>query len=65
VPDRKALLDEMYSLLKPGGRLLVVEPDFHADRINFTQTLSLAAAAGFSSPVKRKVTISRAVVLGK
>jgi ubiquinone/menaquinone biosynthesis C-methylase UbiE len=65
VPDRKALLEEVYSLLKPGGRLLVVEPELHVDRINFAETLKLATAAGFTPLGERKVTISRAMVFGK
>ena len=65
VPDRQAFLSEVYSLLKPGGRLLVVEPNFHVERINFEETLRLAAAAGFTALGERKVTISRAMLLGK
>ena len=65
VPDRQAFLSEVYSLLKPGGRLLVVEPNMHVKRINFEETLRLAAATGFTALGERKVTISRAMLLGK
>jgi ubiquinone/menaquinone biosynthesis C-methylase UbiE len=65
VPDRQAFLSEVYGLLKPGGRLLVVEPNFHVERINFAETFQLAAAAGFTAQGERKVTISRAILLGK
>jgi len=65
VPDRQAFLSEVYSLLKPGGRLLVVEPNMHVKRINFEETLSLAASTGFTALGERKVTISRAMLLGK
>ena len=65
VPDRQAFLNEVYHLLKPGGRLLVVEPQMHVDRINFAETMKLAAGRGFTPLGERKVTISRAMVLEK
>jgi len=65
VPDRQAFISEVYNLLKPGGRLLVVEPNLHVGKINFEETLKLAAAAGFIALGERKVTISRAMLLGK
>jgi ubiquinone/menaquinone biosynthesis C-methylase UbiE len=65
VPDRPAFLAEVYSMLKPGSRLLVVEPKLHVNTINFERTLQLAAAAGFTPLGERKITISRAMVLGK
>jgi ubiquinone/menaquinone biosynthesis C-methylase UbiE len=65
VPDRQAFLGEIYSLLKPGGRLLVVEPKMHVNQASFAETLKVAAAAGFTTLGERKVAISRAMLLGK
>jgi ubiquinone/menaquinone biosynthesis C-methylase UbiE len=65
VPDRQAFLGEIYSLLKPGGRLLVVEPKMHINQASFAETLKVAAAAGFTTLGERKVAISRAMLLGK
>jgi ubiquinone/menaquinone biosynthesis C-methylase UbiE len=65
VPDRQALLSEIFRISKPGGRLLVVEPKLHVNTIDFEETLKLAAAADFTSQDERKVTISRSMLLGK
>ena len=65
VPDRVAFLEEVYHLLKPDGRLLVVEPKMHVNKINFQETLKVAVAAGFTTLGERKVAISRAMLLGK
>jgi ubiquinone/menaquinone biosynthesis C-methylase UbiE len=65
VPDRKALMSEVYGLLKPGGRLYVVEPKLHDNQSSFDETMKIAISAGFTPLGERKVTISRAVVLGK
>ncbi len=65
VPDRQALLSEVYRLLNPGGRLFVVEPKLHVRTINFEETLRIAVSAGFTLLGERKVAISQAMVLGK
>jgi len=65
VPDRQVFLGEVYHLLKPDGRLLVVEPKMHVNKINFEETLKVAAAAGFTTLGERKVAISRAMLLGR
>jgi len=65
VSDRQALLAEVYSHLKPGGRLLVVEPKLHVIQGSFEETLKIASSTGFIPLGERKVTISRAMLLGK
>jgi ubiquinone/menaquinone biosynthesis C-methylase UbiE len=65
VPDQQALLSEIYQYLKPGGRLYVVEPKLHVIEGSFEKTMQIAASAGFTPLGERKVTISRAKVLGK
>jgi len=47
VPDQAAFFAEVYSTLRPGGRLLVVEPKGHVSEDNFGRTLAAARAAGF------------------
>jgi ubiquinone/menaquinone biosynthesis C-methylase UbiE len=65
VPDRQALLSEVYGLLKPGGRLFIVEPKLHVIKGSFEETIKIAASTGFTLLGERKVTISRAMVLGR
>jgi ubiquinone/menaquinone biosynthesis C-methylase UbiE len=48
VPDQAAFLREVYGLLRPGGRLLIVEPRGHVKPEAFAATLEQAREAGFS-----------------
>ncbi len=45
-PD--AFFAEVRQALKPGGRLLVIEPKGHVSAENFSQTLDIAEKSGFS-----------------
>ena len=45
-PSPKETLKEMKQMLKPGGRLLVVEPKFHVSKALFQSMLTLAGAVG-------------------
>jgi len=46
VPDQNRLFGEISHTLKPGGRLLVIEPDWHVTPEEFEISLTAAAAAG-------------------
>jgi SAM-dependent methyltransferase len=46
VPDQRAFLGELAAALRPGGRLLVIEPAGHVTGEEFAATLAAAAAAG-------------------
>jgi len=46
VPDQGGLFKEIASLLKPGGRLLMVEPPFHVSKAAFEGTIEKSAACG-------------------
>lgn len=48
VPDRGKLLLELAEALKPGGKLVLVEPRGHVKRPEWESTLKDARAAGFS-----------------
>ncbi len=63
VPDRTALLREIFAALRPGGRLFIAEPLFHVGRKDFGRTLSIAAATGFETRGRPRVLGGRAVVL--
>jgi ubiquinone/menaquinone biosynthesis C-methylase UbiE len=47
VPDQAALLRALHQAVKPGGELLVVEPNGHVSADGFAASLGLAAEAGF------------------
>ena len=65
VPDQDKFFKEMYSILKPDGTFLIVEPAFHVSKKAFEETVNRADAIGFS-PVKRPgMILSKVVVLKK
>jgi len=65
VGQRKAFLQEIYSLLKPGGRFLVVEPRIHVTGSNFERTIALSEEIGFRIEARPRVQISQAVLFNK
>jgi ubiquinone/menaquinone biosynthesis C-methylase UbiE len=65
VPDKDRLLKEILTLLKPGGRFLLVEPQLHVNGAAFRRTLDIALKTGFSVAEKPRIFISNAVVLKK
>ncbi len=48
VPDPSKFFQEIFTALKPGGRLLIVEPKGHVSPQAFETTLDAAKAVGFS-----------------
>jgi ubiquinone/menaquinone biosynthesis C-methylase UbiE len=63
VPDRAGLLAEVAGALRPGGRLLAVEPKGHVGPDAWAGTLDDAAAAGFAVVARPRVALSRAALL--
>lgn len=56
VPDQAALLSQIKSVLKPAGRLFLVEPGgWHVSEKDFQKTLELASAAGLKIVGEPKV----------
>jgi ubiquinone/menaquinone biosynthesis C-methylase UbiE len=59
VPDKEAFLGRIATLLRPGGRLLIVEPTGHVSPAAFAATIALAEAAGLRAlppPAKKGLT---------
>jgi len=48
VPDGPALLRQLYAALRPGGRLLILEPKGHVSPAQFASARDAARAAGFA-----------------
>jgi SAM-dependent methyltransferase len=65
VPDSRAFLEELYALLKPGGRLFLSEPIVHVSGRDFERTVEEAQSIGFTVSERPGVRFSRAVVLVK
>jgi ubiquinone/menaquinone biosynthesis C-methylase UbiE len=64
LPDQRAFFLEVLSLLRPGGRLLVVEPPFHVSKASFSRSIGLALDVGFSALDCPGVAFSRTALLG-
>jgi len=47
VPDKERLFREIHELLKPGGKLLLIEPKFHVKKYEFERILGHALENGF------------------
>jgi SAM-dependent methyltransferase len=65
VPDQKAFLDEIGSILKPNGKVLIVEPPFHVSTSAFAEMVRNAGNAGIVLVEKPKVFFGKAAVLEK
>lgn len=65
VRDQEAFLREMCAALRPGGRLLVVEPWLHVSDKAFARSVTLAGALGLKPAARPKIAISNAALLVK
>ncbi len=63
VPDQRATLEQIHGALKPGGRLLLVEPKGHVSRASFAGAVELARQAGLTAVCAPDVGLSRAVLM--
>ena len=65
VPNQQEFFDEVRSILKPGGLVLIVEPPFHVSKRAFEETISKARNAGLTSVERPRVFLSKAVIVKK
>lgn len=63
-PDTLHFLTEMRSMLKPGGRLLIVEPPIHVSKKRFNRMVALTEEAGLTILDYPKKKGGRSVLLG-
>lgn len=64
VPDQEKLFRELKTILSPGGKILIVEPNFHVTKKAFGEMLVNIKNAGFNVTDGPKMFLSRTVVLG-
>ena len=65
VGQREGFLREIYSLVKPGGKFLIVEPLIHVSGRDFERTVALGQEIGFKAGDRPRVAASRAILLKK
>jgi ubiquinone/menaquinone biosynthesis C-methylase UbiE len=63
VPDQQKFFRELKSLLKQGGRILVVEPKIHVTKRSFSAMISRLESAGLQIIDHPHITLSRSLVL--
>ena len=64
VPDQERLFKELKSILKPDGRILIVEPNFHVTKKAFEAMLEKINNTGFKIFDRPKMFLSRAALIG-
>ncbi|MBC8218166.1 MAG: class I SAM-dependent methyltransferase [Planctomycetes bacterium] len=65
VPNQEKFFDEVRSMLKPGGLVLIVEPPFHVSKGAFEETIGEARDAGLTPVDRPRIFLSKAVLLRK
>ncbi|MBW2624297.1 MAG: class I SAM-dependent methyltransferase [Deltaproteobacteria bacterium] len=65
VPDQGFFLKEVWRALKPGGRLLVIEPKGHVSPEEFARTMDIAERLGFKQETSSANIGERGVLLVK
>jgi ubiquinone/menaquinone biosynthesis C-methylase UbiE len=64
-PDINLFLKELYSLLKPAGKILIAEPNFHVSKKEFIKSKMEMSSIGFKIIEEPHIFFSRSVVLSK
>ncbi len=65
VPNKEHFFNEIRTILKPQGQVLIVEPPFHVSKSAFEETIRIATDAGLIVIERPKMFFSRAVLLKK
>lgn len=63
VPDQSIFLQEVFSLLNPGGIVLISEPKFHVNENDFDHSKETLRNIGFEIIEEPKVFFSRSVLI--
>jgi SAM-dependent methyltransferase len=65
LPNQRHFFEELISILKPKGQVLIVEPPLHVSRTGFEETIRKAREAGFTSCEGPKVFLGKTAILIK
>ena len=63
VPNQKDFFNEIKSILKPNGKVLIIEPKFHVSKKTFEDTINIAKEARLKPFKTEKIFFSRAIIL--
>ena len=62
IANKRGVLAELHTLLRPGGRLLITEPTGHVSKAFFEKIARLAGEAGFRVSAGPRVRLSRSII---
>ncbi len=65
VPDKNIFFQEIGTILKPHGHILLAEPTFHVSKSAFEETVRLTKDLGFTDIERPKLFLSKTVILTK
>jgi ubiquinone/menaquinone biosynthesis C-methylase UbiE len=65
VPNIEEFFNEMLTILKPNGQILIVEPPFRVSKTEFEDTIRVARDAGLTEVERPKVFFSKTAILKK
>lgn len=63
VSDHQSMFEELKSILKPEGKICLVEPKIHVTEKSFSKMIAFAESAGFEIIERPKICLSRAMLL--
>jgi ubiquinone/menaquinone biosynthesis C-methylase UbiE len=63
VPDQRRMFEELKSILKPGGRIWIIEPRIHVSERSFKNMITIMESTGLEIIDRPKVSLSRTVLL--
>lgn len=63
VPNQEKLFRELKSILKPGGQIFIIEPNFHVTKKAFNSMIDIVKGIGFEIIDRPKIFFSRTVVI--
>jgi 2-polyprenyl-3-methyl-5-hydroxy-6-metoxy-1,4-benzoquinol methylase len=65
VTNQERFFNEIGTIVKPNGQVLIVEPPFHVSEKAFEETIRTAQGVGFKPAARPKLLLSKAVILQK
>ena len=65
VPNKEGFFNEIVTILRPNGQVLIVEPPFHVSKSAFEETVRKARDVGFTDVEGPNVLFSKTVILKK
>ena len=65
VPNKETFFNEIKTIIRQNGKILIVEPPFHVSKIEFNKMLKLTNDIGFTNIDMPKMIFQKTVVLQK